>query len=145
MPPPIGIFRIGRGSGLTTITITTKYEGVHCYPEAPDCVAYLRQPHRHMFGVRVEVEVFDDDREIEFIMLKHQVDDYIKSHCDDNGVWQMGRLSCEQVCNGILKYLFAFVKWPEGRHWSVMVDEDGENGATVSGKFLKVDFANVDF
>ena len=131
---------------MTTVSIKTQYEGVHRYPEAPEQVAYLRNPHRHVFGVRVEVQVFDDDREIEFILLKHQVNDYLQSHFDGDGVWQMGRLSCEQVCKGILKYLFAFVKWPEQRFWSVTVDEDGENGATVSGSnFLKVDFANVDF
>lgn len=130
---------------MTTVAIKTNYEGVHCYPEAPEQVAYLRSPHRHIFGVRVEVQVFDDDREIEFILLKHQVNDYLQSHFGDDNVWQMGRLSCEQVCKGILKYLFAFVKWPEQRFWSVTVDEDGENGATVSGNnFLKVDFADVD-
>lgn len=130
--------------GTTTVFLNTQYEGVHCYPEAPEPVAYLRVPHRHIFGVKVEVQVFDDDREIEFILLKHQVNGWLRSHFDGDGVWQMGRLSCEQVCRGILKFLFDYLEYPAQRYMSVTVDEDGENGATVAGRFLKVDFRNVD-
>lgn len=131
-------------SNMTYVSVKTQYEGIHCYPEAPEEVAYIRQPHRHIFNVRVEVQVFDDDREIEFIMLKHQVESYLKEHFDENGVWHMGRLSCEQVCMGILKRLFATTRWAARRRWSVTVDEDGENGATVTGDdFLEVHFKDV--
>jgi len=56
-----------------TIFITTSFEGVHCYPSAPEGVVFLRVPHRHIFGVRVEVEVYHDDRELEFILLKRKI------------------------------------------------------------------------
>lgn len=129
---------------MTTVSIKTQYEGVHCYPDAPAPVSYLRNRHRHIFGVHVTVQVFDDDREIEFIMLKHWVNEWIRVHANQDGVWEMGRLSCEQVCKGILKYLFDVLPYPATRYLSVTVDEDGENSATVAGNFLKVDFANVD-
>lgn len=116
---------------LTLVFANAQYEGVHHYPEAPDEVAYIRQPHRHVFHVRVEVEVFNDDREVEFIILKHQVNKYIQKHLDEDGVWQMGRMSCEQVAKGIVQHLYTVVPRAKSRSWSVTVDEDGENGATV--------------
>lgn len=117
----------------TTITVKTSFEGIHCYPEAPVEVAYLREPHRHIFGVCVEVEVFDDDREIEFIMLKHRIDEYIFKQCGGRSVWYMGRMSCEQVAKGIVRMLFESLSNPTNRYIAVTIDEDGENGATVSG------------
>lgn len=117
---------------MTTIFLNTQYEGVHYFPGAPDEVSYLRAPHRHMFHVQVEVEVFDDDREIEFIMLKHRVDEWIRSRSDANGVWQMGRMSCEQVAKQIINHLYTILDKPYRRFISVTVNEDGENGACVS-------------
>jgi len=29
--------------------------GYHSWPQAPDVVAYLRYPHRHVFGFRVKL------------------------------------------------------------------------------------------
>lgn len=115
----------------TTVFITTSYEGIHCYPKAPEEVAYLRVPHRHTFGVRVEIEVFSNDRELEFIMLKHRINKWIQSHFDSNGVWQMGSMSCEQVASNILEMLRNTLARPSERSIDVSVDEDGENGVSV--------------
>ena len=35
------------------IFITDKFEGYHKYVDAPEEVAFLRNAHRHLFGVRV--------------------------------------------------------------------------------------------
>ena len=117
------------------ITVKTSFEGIHCYPEAPDEVSYLRLPHRHMFGVGVTVEVFHNDREIEFIMLKHIINRWLDVQRDDNdGVWHMERLSCEQVAcmvADLVNEKFGVTKDGKVRAICVTVDEDGENGATV--------------
>lgn len=117
---------------MTTITVRTQFEGVHRYSNAPDEVAYLREPHRHMFGVEVEMEVFSDDREVEFVMVKHTVDGWLaERYPKEYGVWQMGTLSCEQVASSILDLIHRVYCNPFERRIRVHINEDGENGATV--------------
>jgi len=38
--------------------ITTQFEGIHKYPNAPDEMAFLRFDHRHIFHVTVWIEQF---------------------------------------------------------------------------------------
>lgn len=117
---------------MTTIQIRTQFEGVHYYPDAPEEVIYLRQPHRHMFGVCVEVEVFSVDREIEFVMLKHVLDGYIDEKFETkSGCKYMGTCSCEEIAKKFYQYLCSVVAKPDRRYWKVTVSEDGENGASV--------------
>lgn len=119
-------------SKSTTVKCNLQFEGVHCYPEAPLEVAYLREPHRHIFNVEVEVDVFDNDREIEFIMLGHQIKKYIKSFShDEYGVVQLGSWSCEKVANAIAGELLDIIPKSNQRDIIVTVMEDNENGATV--------------
>lgn len=113
-----------------TIFITTSFEGVHCYPSAPEGVTFLKAPHRHMFGVRVKVEVYHDDRELEFILLKRKVNSWLEAR-QINGVWQMGAMSCEQVANELIEFLQKDLERGSERYIRVTVDEDGENGAIV--------------
>lgn len=118
----------------TTVFCKTKFEGIHRYPSAPDEVAYLRQPHRHMFGVQVDIDVYGTDRELEFIMLKHKVDNWIRKHLNELGVWEMETLSCEQVAMYLIAYLQTmYCDEMQKRQIIVTIDEDGENGATVYG------------
>ena len=46
---------------------------------------FLRSLHRHIFNVEVEVEVHSDDRDIEFIMLKHKINHWLSIQFDDDG------------------------------------------------------------
>ena len=118
----------------TSVFCKTKFEGIHCYPEAPDEVAYLRQPHRHMFGIKVHMDVFNDDREVEFIMLKHKVDTWVHKHLNALGIWEMKTLSCEQVASQLVTYLKTeYCNEEQERMIIVSVDEDEENGAIVYG------------
>ena len=114
-----------------TIFLTTSFEGVHCYPSAPEGVEFLRTLHRHIFGVRLEVEVYHDDRELEFILLKRSVNNWLKNKQDDFGVWQMGAMSCEMVANWLIENVKEELPRGKERYVKVTVDEDGENGATV--------------
>ena len=62
------------------IWVTFQKEGIHKYPAALDDpklatggwddVSFLGYPHRHIFHFRVCIEVFHDDRDIEFIQFK---------------------------------------------------------------------------
>lgn len=119
-----------------TITVTTSFEGIHRYDKAPKEVAFLRTPHRHVFNVRVEVEVFHDDRDIEFIILKHRIDEAIREEAgfdEHTNTWDLETGSCEMVASRIAEmYLPQFVDKYNQRYIGVTVDEDGQNGATVS-------------
>lgn len=116
---------------MQTVFCTTSFEGIHNFPAAPPEVAYLASPHRHIFNVRAEVEVFDDDREVEFIMMKHEIEQRIRMMLDE-GVWNMGSMSCEKVAKLISRALCERYCTKEVRFISVSVDEDSENGATYS-------------
>lgn len=113
-----------------TIFVTTSFEGIHCYPSAPEGVEFLRTPHRHIFGVRAEVEVYHDDRELEFILLKREVNSWFEARTINN-VFEMGAMSCEQVATDLIVFLQGHLTRGTERYMSVSVDEDGENGATV--------------
>lgn len=107
------------------IYITTKIEGFHKYENAPDEVWYLRNTHRHLFGVKATIEVYHEDRELEFIMIKHQVDEMLKDilASSEDGV------SCETIAEELYKRL----KWFHGttRAIQIEVNEDGENGVVL--------------
>ena len=109
----------------TRVFISLKVEGLHRWP---DCniqeVDYLANLHRHTFGITCWHEVNHDNRDIEFIQLKHQVEDWLRERC-----WKpvphclyFGAMSCEMIANELIKE-FGFNR--------VTVDEDGENGAEV--------------
>lgn len=118
------------------ITIRTQFEGIHCWPEAPEEVKFLRDPHRHIFQIRANVEVDHNDRDVEFIMLKHRVDNWLKtmySQTSEGSVWQMGRMSCEQVAEEAINVIQQFVG--VHRTVTVFVSEDGENEAMVQYVF----------
>lgn len=107
------------------IFITTQFEGFHRYKEAPEEVAYLRDLHRHMFFVRATIEVFHDDRDLEFIMVKHRVNEQITALLED----MKAEVSCEYMAD----YLYNWIKntYGEERDVTVEVNEDNENGAIV--------------
>jgi len=107
------------------IFVTFQREGIHLYPEAltdPKLkdVAFLGHPHRHIFHFRVEMEVFHDNRDVEFILFKRELEKVIdKTH------GAMESKSCEMLANDLAKYIQK--KYPN-RNVFIEVSEDGENG-----------------
>lgn len=103
--------------------VTAQFEGYHQWKDAPEEVAFLRDKHRHIFHVKVYVEQFHDDRDVEFILLKRWLEEQIVDMDREN----LG--SCEMIAEAILG------KLKEGRlrkrAYKVEVSEDGENGALV--------------
>jgi hypothetical protein len=113
----------------TKIWITFAIPGIHCYPQAPEDVAYLRSPHRHLFKFKVTVEVFHDDREIEF----HQLLNWCRSQYAAN--LSVDYKSCEMMARELLHRLRQYST--TSRFIEVEVSEDGECGAIVSFDPLK--------
>lgn len=110
-----------------SIWVTFQKEGIHLYPQAAtdpklESVSFLGYPHRHMFHFRVELEVFHNDRDVEFIMFKRELEGLY-----GKGIIDLNRKSCEMICDELATYVID--KYP-GRDLQITVSEDGENGAT---------------
>ena len=104
------------------IYVTFDRVGFHCYPNAPDEVAYLRERHRHLFKFKVEINVEHNERDIEFHMFKSFVEDlYPVGECQGK--------SCETMASEIACHISS--KYPN-RYITVEVSEDGECGAKVT-------------
>ena len=65
------------------VWVTFRKEGIHKYPAALEDpklktgdeydVSFLGYPHRHTFHFKVAIEVFHDDRDIEFIQFQRWI------------------------------------------------------------------------
>ena len=120
-----------------SIWVTFSKEGVHCYPAALtdpklatgdwDDVSFLGHPHRHIFHFRVRIEVFHDDRDIEFIQFKRWLE-RLYSADKSGGVLVLDYKSCEMICDELAETINK--KYPN-RKMEITVSEDGENGATI--------------
>lgn len=104
------------------IWVKFSVEGFHCYPDAPEEVAYLRSRHRHTFNFRVSVQVWKDDRDLEFHMTKA----WLKRQFQD-GPLEAENRSCEMLAND-LHHLMTCEERFRGRAIWIEVDEDGECG-----------------
>lgn len=101
------------------VIATARFEGFHCWPDAPDEVAFLRDRHRHVFHVRAEKAVTHSDRDVEFVLLGRAV----KAFCEGlAGSAEVESWSCEHWAEALIERfdLTACEVW-----------EDGENGARV--------------
>lgn len=106
------------------IWVTFQKEGIHCYPDAPEGVEFLKHPHRHMFHFRVGIQVFHDDRELEFILFKRELE---ALYADET--LQLDYKSCEMMAEDLAKYIIG--QYPN-RFLEIEVSEDGENGCKVT-------------
>ena len=115
------------------IWVTFQKEGIHKYPAAATDpklatgdwldVSFLGTPHRHIFHFRVEMEVFHDDRDVEFIQAKR-----IMERWYSDGTLQLDFKSCEMMARDLYDKLIA--TWPD-RDYIIEVSEDGENGCRM--------------
>ena len=115
------------------IFVKFQREGIHKYPGADTDpalatgdeydVSFLGFPHRHMFHFKVGIQVFHNDRDIEFIQFKRWLENSFR-----DGVMQLDHKSCEMVSDDLYDMISA--RYPE-RNIEITVSEDGENGATI--------------
>jgi hypothetical protein len=109
------------------VWVTFQREGIHCFPAAATDpkladVSFLAHPHRHMFHFRISIDVYHDDRELEFIQFKRWVEGLY------SGVLELNYKSCEMIADDL--YLQIAEKYPNRDVW-IEVSEDGENGCYV--------------
>lgn len=119
---------------MRAIWVTFQKEGIHCYPGADkdpslatgswDDVGFLAVPHRHIFHFRVWIEVFHDDRDIEFIQFKRWLERLYSS----NGTLNLNYKSCEMLADDLAKKIQSV--YP-GRWLKISVAEDNENGCEI--------------
>lgn len=107
------------------IWVTFQRAGFHRYPNAPEDVGYLAFEHRHLFKFRVGIEVFHDDREIEF----HQFLRWLESLYDK--VLVLDYRSCEMIADELAESIKG--RYPN-RDIEIDVSEDGECGVTATYK-----------
>ena len=115
------------------IWVTFKKEGIHCYPAAATDpmlatgdeydVSFLGTPHRHIFHFQVWIDVFHNDRDIEFIQFKRWLENLYK----DN-ILALDYKSCEMISDDL--YIQIASRYPDRAVW-IEVAEDGENGALI--------------
>ena len=121
------------------IWVTFQREGIHKYPGADTDpklatgddydVSFLGYPHRHIFHFKVAIQVFHNDRDIEFIQFKRWLENSFR-----DGVMQLDHKSCEMISDEL--YDMIATRYPK-RDIEITVSEDGENGATIYYNIFK--------
>jgi hypothetical protein len=110
--------------GVKYVYCTFQRGGVHQWNNASGKVEYLRNLHHHYFFFKVWVSVDSDDREIEFILLRGELESFVNTLGEKVG-------SCEMMIREILNYLRD--KYPH-RKYKIDVSEEGINGAYYEGE-----------
>jgi hypothetical protein len=109
------------------IWVTFQKSATHCFPGAVsgsqyDDVSYLSNAHRHLFKFKVSIEVFHNDREIEF----HQFLNWLESLY--TGTLVLDYKSCEMIADDLYKQILQ--KYPR-RYVNIDISEDGECGCSI--------------
>lgn len=104
------------------VVVKAQFEGFHYWKDAPEEVKFLRDLHRHIFHVRVEVPVKHENRDVEIILLKQFINDTCSILTEP--IKKKG-LSCEQIATMIAKIVA--MRYDVDR-CAVEVLEDNENG-----------------
>ena len=127
------------------IWVTFQKEGVHCYPAAatdPQLatgdeydVSFLGTPHRHIFHFKVHIDVFHNDRDIEFIQFKRWLENLYK-----DAILELDYKSCEMISDDL--YIQIASRYPNRAVW-IEVAEDGENGCLIRYEISRPDLSTV--
>ena len=117
---------------MRSIWVTFQREGIHKYPGADtdpklatgdwDDVRFLGYPHRHIFHFKVWIEVFHNDRDIEFIQFKRWLERLYDM------LLTLDYKSCEMIADDLAERIQR--KYP-GRWLKISVAEDNENGCEI--------------
>jgi hypothetical protein len=116
----------------TNIIVNLQVEALHNWPDARNIfpeVGFLSYPHRHIFHIQCKKQVNHDDRDIEIILFKRSILEYLTEKYDNHNVesyhyhsLDFGSRSCEMLAKElVIKFQLDYCQ----------VLEDGENGAEV--------------
>jgi hypothetical protein len=118
------------------IWVTFQREGIHKYPAAltdPQLatgdhydVSFLGYPHRHIFHFRVSIDVWHNDRDIEFIQFKRWLESL---YSGQQNCLHLDYKSCEMIADDL--YVQIANRYPN-RNVIIEVSEDGENGCSIT-------------
>ena len=122
-----------KDKAVRTVFVRFQKEGIHKYPAAATDpalatgdeydVSFLATPHRHIFHFEVTIEVFHNDRDIEFIQFKR----WLENQYSQN-ILALDYKSCEMISDDL--YEVIATRYPD-RNIVIQVSEDNENGATI--------------
>ena len=122
-----------KDKALRTIFVRFQKEGIHKYPAAATDpalatgdeydVSFLATPHRHIFHFDVAIEVFHNDRDIEFIQFKR----WLENQYSQN-ILELNYKSCEMISDDL--YEIIATRYPD-RNIAIQVSEYNENGSTI--------------
>lgn len=109
---------------MKTIWVTFQKEGYHKYPAAAtdpnlEGVRFLADIHRHIFHFKIWIEVFHEDRDIEFILYKRWLESLYQNELN------LDFKSCEMLADDLYNQIN--LKYPN-RYVKISVSEDNENG-----------------
>ena len=131
---------------MRSIWVTFSKEGIHKYPAALedpnlatgdwDDVSFLGYPHRHIFHFKVWLEVFHDDRDVEFIQFKRWME---RLYAQDT--LQLDYKSCEMIADDLASEIQAM--YPN-RWLKISVAEDNENGCEMEYPVEELDGPNFE-
>lgn len=110
------------------IWVTFQKAGFHRYPAAEtdpqlNDVKYLGSVHRHLFKFKVSIQIFHNDRELEF----HQFLNYCES-LFSSGTLDIDYKSVEMLAEDLYSHIGK--RYP-GRHVTIDISEDGEAGCCL--------------
>lgn len=108
----------------TNIGVKLTVEGFHRFPLAVKMfgneVSFLQERHRHNFQIVAKKKVSHDDRDVEFILFKRELENYIKRNYGTPA--EFNDMSCEAIARDLLEaYDLEYCS----------VDEDNENFAEI--------------
>ena len=112
------------------IWVTFQKEGIHKYPAALENplledVSFLGYPHRHIFHFSVSIDVYHNDRDIEFIQFKRWLESL---YSGQQNCLRLEYKSCEMMADEL--YLRIADRYPN-RNVVINVSEDNENGCEI--------------
>lgn len=100
-------------TNMYLIKIKAEFIGYHRYKGAPANVSFLRNYHRHLFCIELQMEVTKGNRQIEFFTVQRQLYKFLDKHYREKKFEK----SCEQIAQHIAENFNAY---------SVEVSEDDE-------------------
>lgn len=118
---------------IKMIWVTFQKAGFHRYPAAVtdpklSDVSYLGNEHRHLFKFKVSLQVFHNDRDVEFHQFLNWIESLYGAHL------QLDNRSCEMLSDELARQIM--LKYP-GRKLIIEVSEDGECGSTIHYDSIK--------
>ena len=111
----------------TNVIVKLEIEGLHNWPAAQSVfpeVGFLANMHRHKWFITAKKKVNHDDRDVEFIMFKRDIEEWLKTTYYNalSRTHEFGAKSCEMLAKEIMEEFDCVY---------VSVFEDNENGAEV--------------